>query len=441
MKKVLVLIAMLGVSLGSIASATTWDVNTDMNASIGDNGIWSYGYAEFDPNDPNIVAYKGLLDNGGSSGGTNNIWIKDVNGAVPHIFVGSLVGVPLGFHGMNGGVKTLGGDVPAVIRWTAPATIVTPTNMSIHGWFQPVNSGVVDVIIVKSVAGDPNQQTFLLRETGITSADGVTFSTPCTVAAGDTIDFMVGPAGSPANDWTTTAITITDAPKDPGVTPWDLNTDMDTSVNDNGIWSYGYGDPNFTVFEGLIDDVRAVAGERFIWVEGTHGGPHIWKGSAGVDVPRGMHGMHPGAGGEPAIFRWTAPAAIVTPINIIIEASFQPTRPGGLVDVKVVKSIAGDANQQTILDAKNGVSIAAPFASKTECTIVAGDTIDCMLGPAGAAVSDWTATSITISEGFLTCVTYLPMDFNEDCYVNLEDLAIFAQSWLDCNDISDPGCQ
>ena len=32
----------------------------------------------------------------------------------------------------------------------------------------------------------------------------------------------------------------------------------------------------------------------------------------------------------------------------------------------------------------------------------------------------------------------LDMDFNEDCYVDFKDLAIFAQSWLDCNDPESP---
>ena len=67
MKKVLILIALLTVSIGNITSAVTWDVNMDMDASANDpNGIWTYGYAEFDdPNDSNTVVYKGLLEDAG----------------------------------------------------------------------------------------------------------------------------------------------------------------------------------------------------------------------------------------------------------------------------------------------------------------------------------------------------------------------------------------
>jgi hypothetical protein len=34
---------------------------------------------------------------------------------------------------------------------------------------------------------------------------------------------------------------------------------------------------------------------------------------------------------------------------------------------------------------------------------------------------------------------YHPMDFNEDCYVNLSDLAMFASTWIDCTDPQNPG--
>jgi hypothetical protein len=33
------------------------------------------------------------------------------------------------------------------------------------------------------------------------------------------------------------------------------------------------------------------------------------------------------------------------------------------------------------------------------------------------------------------------MDFNEDCYVNLEDFAEFAQDWLRCNDPGNASCE
>jgi len=37
--------------------------------------------------------------------------------------------------------------------------------------------------------------------------------------------------------------------------------------------------------------------------------------------------------------------------------------------------------------------------------------------------------------------TFLDMDFNQDCYVNLEDFAQFAADWMRCNDPQNPNCE
>ncbi|MGA2916289.1 MAG: LamG-like jellyroll fold domain-containing protein [Sedimentisphaerales bacterium] len=37
--------------------------------------------------------------------------------------------------------------------------------------------------------------------------------------------------------------------------------------------------------------------------------------------------------------------------------------------------------------------------------------------------------------------TYLPGDMNKDCYINFADFAIFAESWLHCNDVTNLHCQ
>ena len=38
------------------------------------------------------------------------------------------------------------------------------------------------------------------------------------------------------------------------------------------------------------------------------------------------------------------------------------------------------------------------------------------------------------------CTTYLPADVNHDCYVDMLDLALLAQNWLDCTVATDPAC-
>ena len=35
---------------------------------------------------------------------------------------------------------------------------------------------------------------------------------------------------------------------------------------------------------------------------------------------------------------------------------------------------------------------------------------------------------------------FKPADLNQDCYVNIEDLALFVSKFMDCTDIADPDC-
>jgi hypothetical protein len=39
------------------------------------------------------------------------------------------------------------------------------------------------------------------------------------------------------------------------------------------------------------------------------------------------------------------------------------------------------------------------------------------------------------------CVSYMPGDIHEDCYVNFADFAEMAANWFKCNDVSNPQCQ
>jgi hypothetical protein len=39
------------------------------------------------------------------------------------------------------------------------------------------------------------------------------------------------------------------------------------------------------------------------------------------------------------------------------------------------------------------------------------------------------------------CVSYMPGDIHEDCYVNFADLEEMVANWLKCNDVSNPQCQ
>lgn len=240
---------------------------------------------------------------------------------------------------------------------------------------------------------------------------------------------------------------------------WILNADMNATTNDNGIWSYGYavGDPNdpnaIPTYEALMDPYEPAPG---IWIKIFPDGgyaPHIWYGSGGVGVPDGWHGVKPGSkkfgpaedapvAQTPGLFRWAAPAALAGSGVVNMSATIYPPFAVSQVEVFIIKSIAGDPAQRTVLLDQKDVTLANPLTFAGSTNVATGDTIDFMVGPQDLPTADyqmdWTAVSITISD---SCTTQLPMDFNWDCYVNLEDFAIFAQSWLDCNNPNDPSCE
>jgi len=51
--------------------------------------------------------------------------------------------------------------------------------------------------------------------------------------------------------------------------------------------------------------------------------------------------------------------------------------------------------------------------------------------------------TLTVEEASFTCAEmdpYYAMDFNHDCYVDLQDLARLSQDWLKCNIPGDADC-
>lgn len=252
---------------------------------------------------------------------------------------------------------------------------------------------------------------------------------------------------------------------------WNLNTDMNATTNEpNGIWTYGYalGDPNnpdpnaIPTYEDLMVPYEPAPG---IWIkifpDGAYA-PHIWFGTGGVGVPADWHGVKPGAKKfgpaedapyeqAPGVFRWTAPAALAAPTDIYMAVSMYPPGANSQVEVYIVKSVAGDPAQRTVLLDQKDVTLANPLTFAGSTHVAAGDTIDFMVGPQElpplpptefSYQMDWTAVSIAIYDYQpVVCQAQLPMDFNWDCYVNLEDFALFAQSWLACNDQSNPICE
>jgi len=73
----------------------------------------------------------------------------------------------------------------------------------------------------------------------------------------------------------------------------------------------------------------------------------------------------------------------------------------------------------------------------TNIAFTTGDYLDFISGNNNTGESRTSLTAQLVRKG---CTTQLPADLNWDCYINLEDFALFAAGWLDCNDPQNEAC-
>lgn len=170
----------LGIGLVS-ASHAFWDFTNDFSATNGNpNGAWSYGIKQ-----PNALT--GPISLFPSSGSSSDwIWWNDpailvlgAPAASKNISPWTLNGVASGQASLHPGAQ---GEV-ATARWTAP----TSNTYRVFGHFAAGDGGSVDVFI-----GTP--QGLYLGVYGTYSQ--VNFDFTQSLNAGDSVDFMVGHAGS-----------------------------------------------------------------------------------------------------------------------------------------------------------------------------------------------------------------------------------------------------
>jgi len=249
---------------------------------------------------------------------------------------------------------------------------------------------------------------------------------------------------------------------------WDLDLDFENAtVNPNGAWSYGYIDGSgFALLtDGVFDPDNGSA--RYCWRYAaddwdTHGNiQKILEGEADFeDYNSYRYGgeMCSGPGeaeGVRTAIRWTCPATG----NYSVSAMWQglSTKSGGTT-VDVTLELNGTAIFTNYVAGFIGRPGEEATGTQPEVgydavlSLAEGDTLDITIaGGTDGISSDCTNMDLEIAKASApstpTCddlVTmgsgYFSMDFNRDCYVNLEDFAEFALDWLKCNDPVDLDC-
>ena len=457
----------------------SWDFTGDFSFLNNPNGAWSYGWVvQFDdPNAPQNDPEDPLYDPNFTfrdSPNTTDMMLYDnyfvffdlnTNNGIPfwHFSPPSIylvpavmdnntnkaiLGVPPGRTGLHGGVNFAnpGTEDMSVVRWTAPAA----GDYCVSGTFDSGDPGLSDYYIIQ------NKTTLLLSELNVSY--GKPFEMTVSVEEGDTIDFVVGSGiDNVGADTVPLSVTIVPGPcEEPPVCPdslWDLKDNISFAENPHCGWSYGWipgsdaenpdyawrdNPPDTSTFI-LYGQAYTFSGVPWWHLVPANGSmvPALYHNTLTTPLygcPPGMVAAHPGVIGafnkvDVAVVRWTAPATD----DYFVKAIFYQGD-GGEVDCYVIQ------NATTVLFSQ--LEVLSEVSYRSYLTLNAGDTLDFAVGSGVNLISESTPLDITINAD-PTCSEvgfYHDGDLNQDCTVNLEDLAILAQDWLKCNDPQGEGC-
>ncbi len=158
---------------------------------------------------------------------------------------------------------------------------------------------------------------------------------------------------------------------------WNLENEFSTAgTNPHDVWTYGsyaLGTADFTTYDKVTTDDP---GSTYTYWSGTQ---TSWPGfvcknlSSNPNTTFGYYEagqvvLHPGASGEEATVRWTAPSAMTVDVNALFTGQVQAIPASGLLgtttDVYVIKNSSAQLLAQTFLDGFYG-SAAAGYTDRT----------------------------------------------------------------------------
>ncbi|HEX8721893.1 MAG TPA: LamG-like jellyroll fold domain-containing protein, partial [Pyrinomonadaceae bacterium] len=385
------------------AAVKVFDAVKDFSKDANPGSTWSYGYA------PAAGGPFALMT------GNDNHWNLEPGFSTWYVPTGS-GGLPGMAKNGTGVTKTYltsivhpadlldlypspNGD-KSIVRWTAPSAMT----VQIEGRFEGMdtNGPTTDVSITQ------NSTTTLLagNVTGYTSR--VPFMLVRKVAAGDVIDFAVGYGSNLTNASDSTGLGVTISQT------FNAVDDFSPTSNVSGAWSYGYRAPSSTKFELMTNnaDVWAVGPDILSWTAPNGGAnlPGMGKNVTGatktylgsIVQPADVLNLYPSPGGDKAVVRWTAPAAM----TVQIDGRFEGIDTNGATsDVSIVQ------NSTTLLSGNvAGYGTRVPFSLLKK--VAAGDVIDFMVGYGANLTNGADSTGLAVSITVPPLAAY--WQFNED---------------------------
>ncbi len=249
----------------------------------------------------------------------------------------------------------------------------------------------------------------------------------------------------------------------PAVQQWDYNADFSiTNGNPNGVWSYGTITHDTGVFQLYLNPVSSYPNIR--WESTGNGGPDN-DGCVTKDMGDGSYhtNWQPGQSWYPYM------TGMMTPISDRTRGTAARfTVPAdGQYDIQIDFENRVISGFDTYVYVNiNGIEVwgdmVTGYASGPEnfasygvigLALAAGDTVDFYdfsiynepephgggdhLVGVNASISTPEEYMICGGEGFV----YMPADFNQDCYVDFDDLLSIVNQWLAINDPEDPNFQ
>lgn len=192
------------IALTSAAHATTWSASGDFSSSSNPNGAWSYLEGN--------VAYTATETLGGLTG-----WYDAAGSSAVPAVLGNTTGAATTFGTLTVQTNELlvhpwidnsGNPVDSIVRWTAPAA----GTYDITGFFQRIDNtvGAGDGVTFDLLAGGTSLTSGAI---GSSNYNAQTFSYVETLAAGQSVDFAVGPGSNFFYDSTGLNATISTVPE------------------------------------------------------------------------------------------------------------------------------------------------------------------------------------------------------------------------------------
>jgi hypothetical protein len=219
---------------------------------------------------------------------------------------------------------------------------------------------------------------------------------------------------------------------------WDVSADFSASQNPSGVWSYGWGADltDFTLYDKTYYNTGIYSPFWYYHTDGLTKGPFVWENMLfwSYGIAPGKVAQHPRSDLWAKI-RWTSPMEGM--ISVIGTIGQGGGKAGDLWIVKNGTDVLFSRDETAVNETVN-------LTMESAVPVSIGTTIDFVHGAGDAFSSNMEHKSfdIQIGAGQWLCdgTGSFAMDANQDCFINLADLAALVSDWLLCNDPQDNDC-